>query len=61
MRSVLRKIVDYKQQHCIMLTEATTTLVEELALLPQDIVINNVLPFLKLPSFTFEVEEQGKC
>jgi hypothetical protein len=60
-RSVLCKIVYYKQQHCIMLTEATTTLVEELALLPRDIVINNVLPFLKLPSFTFAVEEQGKC
>ena len=60
-RSVLCKIVDYKQRHCNMLTEATTTLVEELALLPQDVVINNVLPFLKLPSFTFEVEEQGKC
>ena len=60
-RSVLRKIVDYKQQHCSMLTEATTPLVEELALFPQDIVMNNVIPFLKLPSFTFEVEEQGKC
>jgi uncharacterized protein YidB (DUF937 family) len=60
-RSVLCKIVDYKQRHCNMLTEATTTLVEELALLPQDIVINNVLPFLKLPSFTFKVEEQGEC
>jgi hypothetical protein len=60
-RSVLCKIVDYKQRHCSMLTEATTTLVNELALLPQDIVMNNVLPFLKLPSFTFEVEEQGKC
>jgi hypothetical protein len=60
-RSVLCKIVDYKQRHCNMLTEATTTLVEELALLPQDIVINNVLPFLDLPSFTFEVVEQGEC
>jgi hypothetical protein len=58
--SVLRKIVDYKQQHYNMLTKATTTLVEELALLPQDIAINNVLPFLELPSFTFEVEELGK-
>ena len=60
-RSVLCKIVDYKQRHCNMLTEATATLVEELALLPHDIVINYILPFLKLPSFTFEVEEQGKC
>jgi hypothetical protein len=60
-RSVLCKIVDYKQRHCNMLTEATATLVEELALLPQDVVINNILPFLDLPSFAFEVEEKGKC
>jgi hypothetical protein len=40
--------------------EATTALVEELALLPREIFFNNVLPFLELPSCTFEVEEQGK-
>jgi len=40
--------------------EATTALVEELALLPREIFFNNVLPFLESPSCTFEVEEQGK-
>ena len=30
--------------------------------LPQDIVMNNVIPFLELPSFTFEVvnHEEGE-
>jgi len=58
-RSVLRKIVDNKQQHCNILAEATATLVEELVLLPQDIVVKLVLHFLELPSYTFELEEQG--
>eukprot|EP00985_Skeletonema_marinoi_P023255 scaffold15357_cov67-Skeletonema_marinoi.AAC.2 len=53
-RSVLRKIVDYKAQHHRLLDEAATTL--ELASLPKDIVIENVLPFLELPSCTFEAE-----
>jgi hypothetical protein len=57
-RSVLRKLVDYKQQYRNLLTEATTILVEDLALLPRDIVLNNVLPFLELPSYTFEGEEE---
>jgi hypothetical protein len=60
-RSVLCKIVDYKQQHCNMLMEATTTLVEELALLPHDIMMKHVVHFLNLPSFTFEEEEESKC
>eukprot|EP00985_Skeletonema_marinoi_P021705 scaffold13460_cov226-Skeletonema_marinoi.AAC.1 len=53
-RSVLHKIVHYKAQHHSYLNEAATTL--QLAL-PQDIVIKNVLPFLELPSYTFEGEE----
>jgi hypothetical protein len=53
MKLVLRKIVDCKQQHRNVLTEATTTL-DEFALLPKVMVINNVLPFLDLPSCTFE-------
>jgi len=53
-RSVLRKIVDYKAQHHRLLDEAATTL--ERASLPKDIVIENVLPFFELPSYTFEVE-----
>ena len=59
-RSVLRKIIHYKAEHQRLLDEATTSL--QLAL-PHDIVKNNVLPFLELPSNTFEVsdheEEEG--
>ena len=50
-RSVLRKLIGYKAQHRRLLDEATTTL--ELAI-PKDIVIKNILPFLELPSCTFE-------
>jgi len=51
-RSVLHKIVDYKAQHHRLLMEAATTL--GLASLPNDIVIKNIIPFLQLPSYTFE-------
>eukprot|EP00984_Skeletonema_dohrnii_P002373 scaffold826_cov87-Skeletonema_dohrnii-CCMP3373.AAC.3 len=51
-RSVLHKIVYYKAEHHRYLNEAANTL--QLAL-PSDIVIKNVLPFLELPSCTFEV------
>eukprot|EP00984_Skeletonema_dohrnii_P002374 scaffold826_cov87-Skeletonema_dohrnii-CCMP3373.AAC.4 len=53
-RSVLHKIVYYKAQHQSHLNEAATTL--QLAL-PSDIVCKNVLPFLELPSYTFELED----
>ena len=53
-RSVLRKIVRYKEEHRRVLDEAATTL--QLAL-PRDTVMNNVLPFLALPSHTFEGED----
>eukprot|EP00984_Skeletonema_dohrnii_P011216 scaffold4460_cov64-Skeletonema_dohrnii-CCMP3373.AAC.1 len=46
-RSVLGKIIHYKAQHQRYLNEAASTL--QLAL-PQDIVMNNVLPFLELPN-----------
>eukprot|EP00984_Skeletonema_dohrnii_P006907 scaffold2462_cov120-Skeletonema_dohrnii-CCMP3373.AAC.12 len=46
-RSVLHKIMYYKAQHHRLLMEAATTL--ELASLQEDIVIENVLPFLELP------------
>ena len=52
-RSVLGKIIHYQAEHQLILDEAATTL--QLAL-PHDIVMNNVLSFLKLPSH-FEVEE----
>eukprot|EP00985_Skeletonema_marinoi_P029223 scaffold27218_cov227-Skeletonema_marinoi.AAC.3 len=51
-RSVLRKIIHYKAEHQRYLNEAATTLQHTL---PQDIMVNNVLPFLEMPSYTFEV------
>eukprot|EP00985_Skeletonema_marinoi_P023731 scaffold15942_cov74-Skeletonema_marinoi.AAC.7 len=53
-RSVLRKTIHYKAQHQHLLNEAATTLQHAL---PSDIVIKNVLPFLELPSYTFEGED----
>jgi len=53
-RSVLRKIIEYKGEHRCILNETATTL--QLAL-PYDIVNNNVLPFLEVPSYTFEVRD----
>ena len=52
-RSVLHKIVRYKAEHRSYLNEAATTLHSAL---PNDIVLKNVLPFLELPSYTFEGE-----
>eukprot|EP00984_Skeletonema_dohrnii_P020596 scaffold10077_cov83-Skeletonema_dohrnii-CCMP3373.AAC.4 len=52
--SVLHKIVQYKAQHRRLLNEAATILQHAL---PNDIVNKNVLPFLELPSFTFEGED----
>eukprot|EP00984_Skeletonema_dohrnii_P003824 scaffold1316_cov72-Skeletonema_dohrnii-CCMP3373.AAC.3 len=54
-RSVLHKIVHYKTQHHLFLSEAARTL--ELASLPTDIVMKSVLPFLELPSYTFDGED----
>jgi len=53
-RSVLDKIIHYKAEHQRIVGEAATYL--QLAL-PNDIVMKNVLPFLELPSYTFEGEE----
>ena len=53
-RSVRRKIVHYKAEHRRYLSEAATALYSAL---PNDIVIKNVLPFLELPSHTFEGED----
>ena len=50
-RSVLRKINHYKAEHERLLDEAAPTLQ---VVLPPDILTNNVLPFLELPSYTFE-------
>ena len=54
-RSVLQKIIHYQAEHERILDEAATTIQ---LLLPRDIVSNYVLPFLELPSHTFEVEEE---
>ncbi len=51
---VLRKINHYKVEHRHVLDEAATALQHAL---PQDIVMNNVLPFLELPPYTFGVVE----
>ena len=53
MRSVLRKIVHYKAEHQRILGEAAATLQSSL---PNDILFKNVLPFLELPSHTFDGE-----
>mmetsp|Transcript_32338 Transcript_32338/g.48824 ORF Transcript_32338/g.48824 Transcript_32338/m.48824 type:complete len:93 (-) Transcript_32338:338-616(-) len=53
-RSVLGKIIQYKAHHQSLLNEAATTL--QLAS-PNDVVLENVLPFLELPSYTFEGED----
>eukprot|EP00984_Skeletonema_dohrnii_P022823 scaffold11925_cov155-Skeletonema_dohrnii-CCMP3373.AAC.2 len=52
-RSVLRKITHYKAEHQRLLDEEVATTLQ--LILPQEIVLNNVLPFLELPSYTFEV------
>eukprot|EP00985_Skeletonema_marinoi_P034879 scaffold45091_cov226-Skeletonema_marinoi.AAC.1 len=46
-RSVLHKLIHYKAEHQRYLNEAASTL--QFAL-PQDIMVNNVLPFLELPN-----------
>ena len=56
-RSVLSKIIHYQAEHQRILEEASTTI--QLAL-SQDIVFNNILPLLELPSHTFEVEERRR-
>ena len=53
-KAVLDKIVRCKAEHQRVLDGAATRL--QLAL-PQDIVMNSVLPFLQLPSYTFVGEE----
>ena len=50
----LGKIIHYQAEHQRLLNEAGSTLHHAL---PHDIVMNNVLPFLELPSHTFEVED----
>eukprot|EP00984_Skeletonema_dohrnii_P024971 scaffold14122_cov87-Skeletonema_dohrnii-CCMP3373.AAC.2 len=53
-RTVLRKIIHCKAQHCSYLNEAAAALQLDL---PNDVVNKNVLPFLELPSYTFQGED----
>ncbi|KAK1737763.1 hypothetical protein QTG54_011535 [Skeletonema marinoi] len=52
-RSVLNKIIHYKAQHRRLVNEEVATRLQ--IALPRDVVMNHVLPFLELPSYTFEV------
>ena len=54
-RSVLYKIIDYKAEHRRILDEEVAPTLQ--LTLPREIVVNNVLPFLALPSHTFEGED----
>eukprot|EP00986_Skeletonema_menzelii_P019992 scaffold29822_cov234-Skeletonema_menzelii.AAC.2 len=54
-RSVLGKIIDYQVEHRRLLEEDIATALE-IAVSNNDIVLNNVVPFLELPSHTFELE-----
>ena len=51
-RAVLDKIILYQSEHRRLLNEAATTLE---VFLPNDIVMEKVLPFLNLPLHIFEV------
>ena len=55
-RSVLRKIIHDQAEHQRLLNQAATQLQ---LILPQDLILNNVLPFLQLPSHSFEVEDES--
>ena len=52
--TLLRKIIYYKAEHRSCLNEATTALKSSL---PNDIVFKNILPFVELPSYTFDGED----
>ncbi len=51
-RSVLRKIDHYQEEHQRLMDEEVAPTIQ--LALPRDIVMNNVLTFLVLPSYTFE-------
>ena len=54
-RSVLGKVIHYKAEHRRLLNKAVINLP---IILPQDIVMNNVLSFLELPSYTFDLKQK---
>jgi hypothetical protein len=57
-RSVLCKIIRYKSEHRRLLDDAAATL--DLVLSNSDTVMNNVLPFIELPSYTFDVGDDDE-
>jgi len=54
-RSVLGKIIAYKAEHRRLLDEDVAPTLQRVV--PQDIVMNSILPFLELPPHVFEVED----
>ena len=56
-RSVLRKITDYQAEHRHLLEEDVVATLQ-LVIPNDDIVMNNVLPFLELPPYVFEVDDE---
>ena len=59
-RSVLEKITRYQAEHRRLLEEDVATILQcELPVaFSQDIVMKSALPFLELPPYTFEVEDE---
>ena len=49
------QIIHYQTEHQSLLDEEVAPILQ--IALPHDIVMNNVLPFLELPSYTFEIED----
>ena len=56
-RSVLRKYTHYEAEHRRCVNEAAAILQSAL---PNDIVLKSVLPFVDLPTGTFEGEDEGR-
>jgi len=52
-RSVLHKIIHYQAEHRRLVNEEVATTLQ--LALPRDVLMNHVLPFLELPSYTFKV------
>ena len=52
---MIGKVIHYQAEHQRLLYEEVATTLQ--LALPRDIVMNNVLPFLELPSHSFEVED----
>ena len=56
-KSVLRKYIHYKSEHRRYVEEAAATLK---LTLPHEILFENILPFVELPSDTFEGEDEER-